>query len=84
MPACRPGTGQGVFPRVWIGEQECVCVQEVLAHVEFPKGKAMNHLTGAVTARLAQALLAGALWHTNVPGPLGLAGGYLCWQGRER
>jgi hypothetical protein len=72
----RPGAGQGVFPRVWIGDEENHSVPETLANVEFPKGKAMNHLTGAVTARLAQALLGERAVPTNVPGPFGLVGGY--------
>jgi hypothetical protein len=76
MQLARPGASQGVFPRVWIGDVECDRVPEILANVPFPKGKAMNHLTGAVTAMLAQALLGGRAIPTNVPGPLGLVGGY--------
>lgn len=76
MQLARPGTGDGVLPRVWVGEKECDRVREVLGSLQFPEGKAMNHLTGAVTATLAQALLGKRAVHTNAPGPSGWVGGY--------
>lgn len=72
----RPDPAQKVLPRVWIGDAECDHVGEVLANVDFPKGQAMNHLTGAVTATLVQALLGGRPVRSHAPGPGGLVGGY--------
>lgn len=72
----RPDPAQKVLPRVWLGQSECDSVDQVLANVDFPKGAAMNHLTGAVTATLVQALLGRQAVRTHAPGPAGLVGGY--------
>jgi hypothetical protein len=62
--------------RIWDGGTELADPGRLLAAVRTSQRPELNQIAGHAAARLLAALLAGTPLHTNVPGPLGLPGGY--------
>ncbi|MDP4501992.1 Rossmann-fold NAD(P)-binding domain-containing protein [Nonomuraea turcica] len=60
----------------WQGDQPLTQVSALLAAQRAAGRAELNHVTGLTAARLLSGLLAGAEIDTNLPGPLGLPGGY--------
>lgn len=61
---------------VWLDGQLVPNVTELLARQRATPRPELNHITGYTAALLVQDLLTGAEVRTNLPGPLGLPGGY--------
>jgi hypothetical protein len=62
--------------RIWNGSTELPDPGRLLAAARTSERSELNQIAGHAAARLLAALLAGVPLRTNVPGPLGLPGGY--------
>ncbi|SDL05920.1 hypothetical protein SAMN05421874_11523 [Nonomuraea maritima] len=60
----------------WHGDRPLTRVSTLLAAQRAAGRAELNHVTGLTAARLLSGLLSGAEIDTNLPGPLGLPGGY--------
>lgn len=60
----------------WVGGQPVADVGDRLAAQRRTEPRKVNQVTGLTAALLLDGLLTGAEVHTNLPGPLGLPGGY--------
>ncbi|MEV0678597.1 hypothetical protein AB0I60_18975 [Actinosynnema sp. NPDC050436] len=70
-----PAEGQDEV-RAWHGGDPVAAPADLVAALRDAERTQLNQITGVAAAALLDAVLTGAVLETNLPGPLGLPGGY--------
>jgi hypothetical protein len=76
LAALQAGAALKHYPIVWEGEKALDPTTISFTSLQEIHGRELNVLTGALAAKLVLKILSGASFSTNVPGPIGLPGGY--------